>query len=109
MCVLKTEVYAARAGRLGKTVVGVVLMLGEVFLPVTDQRRRYGLCADVHESPLIELIIGKLDFSAVKGIKDILSPRYQKPYDGALLVGNSLQDDVRFCALEKNCFAACPK
>ena len=37
VCILKSEVNAARAGRLGKTVVGVVLVIREVIPLVTDK------------------------------------------------------------------------
>ena len=35
--------------------------------------------------PVLGIIIGKIDSSAVKGIEDILCPRHEKPHDRTLL------------------------
>ena len=48
MDIFKTEVDAARTGGFGKTVVGVIFVVGEVFQPMADQAGRYRLGADVH-------------------------------------------------------------
>ena len=107
MNVLYAQVYAAGTDGLGKTVVSIVLVLGEVLEPSLDKRLGNGLSTDMHKSPLIELVVGELNVSSVQCIEDILSPRYEKPYDSTVLVGYSLKDVLRLCALEKYCLGTC--
>ena len=57
MDILHTQMHTARACRLGKTIVRIILVMWEIFFPALDQRWRYRLCADMHEPPLGKLII----------------------------------------------------
>ena len=75
-------------------------------MPSLDKARRYRLCSDVHESPLGELIVGKLQFPAVQGREDILCPWNQEPDDGAFFLGYGFQDGFRGGAFQKNGLAA---
>ena len=57
MDILHTQMHTARACRLGKTIVRIVLVMWEIFFPALDQRWRYRLCTDMHKPPLRKLII----------------------------------------------------
>ena len=101
--VLNAKVYAAGADRLGKSVVGVIFVVREFFLPALDKARGNGLCTDVHQSPLIELVFVKIDLAAVDRVENILRPRNEKPNDGAMLVRCGLDDLLGGGALKKHC------
>ena len=109
MKIVQTQMHAAGAGRFRQSIVGVIKMVREIILPVADQGRWNRLCADVHQPPLIQPVIAEPDVSPVERIQDILRPRNQQPYDGALLVGDSFQDNIRLCPFQKHCSAAGPE
>ena len=81
-------------------------MVREVSQPAADQALRHRLRTDVHESPLGELIIGKLQFPAVQGREDILCPWNQEPDNGTFFFGYGFQNGFRCGAFQKNGFAA---
>ena len=71
-----------------------------------DQALGHGLRADVHKPPLGKFIVLELQFAAVQGSQDILRPRYQQPYDRALLAADRLQDRLGTCSFQDYSFAA---
>ena len=89
--VVHAEVHAAGADGFGEAVVRVVLMVGEVAEPAADEAGRHGLCAYVHETPLVEVVVGKVDAAGVHGVQQVLSPRHEEPHYGALLFGDGAQ------------------
>ena len=93
-----TQMNTSGAGRFGKTVVGVILMIREVVLPVLNQGRRHRLCTDVHKPPLIQLIILQLHIARIERIQNILSPRHKKPDNGAFFIRNSRKNRRRIRA-----------
>ena len=62
------EMYGAGADGFRKTVVGIVLMVREYGDPSTDERGRNGLSTDVHKTPLVKLVVTKLDIASVDGV-----------------------------------------
>ena len=68
---------------------------------------RNRLCAYVHQSPLIQVIIFKFNISSVKAVKYILRPRHQQPYYRAPFLGNGIQYDLRRRAFQQHSLASC--
>ena len=81
-------------------------MRGEILQPAADQTLGDGLGADMHETPLIQMIILQLQLSAVQRGQDILGPGNQEPDDGAMLLGHRLQDRFRAGPLQNDGLAA---
>ena len=100
--VLHAEVYAAGADGFGKAVVRVVLMVGEVAEPAADEAGRHGLGADVHEAPLVEIVVGKVDAACVHGVQQVLRPRHEQPHDGALFLGHGAQNPFGLHAAQEH-------
>ena len=98
--VFHPKVYRTGTDGFGKTVVGIVLLVGENFQPTADQRLRNGLCPDVHQSPAGEVILGQIDFSPLDGVENVLGPGHQKPDDGALFRVGGLKNGFRPGALQ---------
>ena len=65
--IVHSKMDAARAGGLRQTVVGVVLVVGEVLQPVLDKGGGDRLGPDVHQPPLGELEVLDFQLSPVKG------------------------------------------
>ena len=93
--VLDPEVDGTGADRFAEPVIGVVVVVREDALPAFDQARRHRLGADVHQPPLVEVIVFEFYFAAVDRVKDVLRPRYQQPYDRAALLRNGADDPLR--------------
>ena len=55
--VVDPEVNAPWTDRLTQPIIGVILMMGEIFLPAADERRRDRLGADVHQPPLVQSVV----------------------------------------------------
>ena len=104
--VFNAQMYAAGSDGLGKAVVGIILMIREVILPVFDQTLGNRLGTDVHQPPLIQLVILQLQLAVIDGQKKILCPRNQQPYDGAFLLGHGLQDEFRARSFQEDSLAA---
>ena len=104
--VLHTQMDTARADGFTQAIVGVILMVREIFLPAADEGRRNRLCADVHQSPLIQLVIFYFKIAAVERIQDILCPRHKQPDNRALFLGHSFEHILRLGALEQDCLAS---
>ena len=98
--------HRAGADGFAQTVVGVVIVFREDALPAFDQARRHGLRADVHQPPLVELVIFQLDLAAVDGVQNVLRPWDQQPDDRALFFGDRADDPFGFDALEQDRLAA---
>ena len=97
--VLDAEVDAAGADGLGQAVVRVILMVREPLHPAFDEAVRDRLRADVHEPPLVEDVVRKVDVAAIDGVEDVLRPGHQEPDDGAALGGDSAEDPLGADAL----------
>ena len=104
--VLHAEVHAARADGLGKPVVGVVGVVGEALQPAVDEARRHRLGPHVHEAPLGQFVVVRVDVPALDGLEDVLHPGHQQPHDGDLLVGDRLEDPFRLGAPQEHALAA---
>ena len=100
---------APRAGGLGQAVVGVIEVVGEVFLPPADEGGRHRLGADVHELPLVQLVIRQLHVPPVQSVQDLLGPGHQEPDQGTPFVGNGPEDDLRGGALQQHRLAPGPE
>ena len=104
--VLHAQVHAARARGLGQAVVGVVLVMREDGLPLLDEALGNRLGADVHEAPLVELVILKLDGALLDGKEDVLGPRHKQPHDGAVLRADGVEDGLGGHATQEHALAA---
>ena len=104
--VVDAQVDAAGAGGLGQAVVGVVLLAGEDLEPVPDQALGHGLGADVHEAPLGQLVVGRVDLALLDGEQDVLRPGHEQPHDGAALVRHGAQDRLGGHAAQQDRAAA---
>ena len=60
----------------------------------------------MHQSPLIEFIVGQGNGAVVDGVQDILGPRNEQPDDGAVLLGDSIQNDLRCRASQQDRFSS---
>ena len=85
--IFNAQMDTAGSEGFGQAVVCVVFVVREIFQPVLDHGGRNRLCADMHKTPLIQLVILKLDLTAVNRIQDILRPWDEEPYDCAVLPG----------------------
>ena len=56
----------------------------DVFFPVFDQAWWYRLCTDMHQSPLVQIIICNIQFLIVQCKQKILRPRNQQPYNSTV-------------------------
>ena len=63
----------------GQTVVRIVLVFWEYLFPLFDETSRNRLGTDVHEPPLVQLIIGKVHLATLYRLKNILGPRNEQP------------------------------
>ena len=90
--IFNAEMDGARADGFAEAVVRVVVVMREDCLPAFDEAGRHGLGTDVHEPPLVELVVGQFDFAAVDGIENILRPWNEQPDDRALLFGDGADD-----------------
>ena len=90
--VFNAEMDGAWADGFAEAVVCIVVMMWEDLLPTFDKTGRHRLRANVHEPPLIKLVIGKDDFAAVDGVENVLRPWDEQPDDRALLFGNGADD-----------------
>ena len=104
--VLEPQVHAARAHRLREAVVGVVVVMGEDLAPAADQALRDGLGADVHEAPLVQVVVGEPHRALLDGHEDVLRPRHEQPHDRAALVGDGLQHGLGRDAAQQHAAAA---
>ena len=100
------QVDAAGADGFAEAVIGVILVMGEIFHPPLDEHGRHRLGADVHEPPLIQLVVLQLHVPAVQSVQDVLGPGDQQPHDGALLLVHRLQDPLRADAAQEHRLAA---
>ena len=64
----------------------------ENLFPLGDQAARDGLGADVHEAPLVELVVLEPDRALLEREKDVLHPRHEQPHDRALLGADGVED-----------------
>ena len=90
MYILHTEMYTTRSDRLGKTIVGIVIVMREDFLPMLDKTLWNRLRTDVHQSPLGKFILIQIYFPGLDGFENILCPRYKKPYDRTFFFRNRI-------------------
>lgn len=74
--IVHSKMYTSRSDRLTQTIVRVVFVIWEVFFPMFDQTWRYRLCSDMHQSPLLQIIICNVQFFVVKCKQKILRPWY---------------------------------
>ena len=93
--VFNAEMDGARADGFAEAVVRVVVVMGEDLLPAFDEAGRHGLRADVHEPPLVKLVVGQFDFAAVDGVENVLRPWDEQPDNRALLFGDGADDPFR--------------
>ena len=82
-------------------------MMGKILFPALNQTRRNRLCADMHQSQLVKIIILQLNISTIKGVQNILCPRNQQPYDRAFLLRNSVHNIFRLRPFQQDCLRAC--
>ena len=104
--VLHPQMHAARADRFGEAVVGVVLMVGKALQPAVHEAGRHRLRADVHQPPLVQLVVLQLEIAPVDRVEDVLHPGDEQPHDGDLLVGDGPDDPFRFGATQEDALAA---
>ena len=95
MNVLNAKMDTARADGFAQTIIGVILMIREITLPTLDQGGGDGLSADMHQAPLIQRVVGKIDLAAFDGVQNILGPGDQQPDDGAALFADCAEDPFR--------------
>ena len=104
--VLDAEVHRARSDGFAEAVVGVVVVLREDGLPALDEAGRHGLRADVHQAPLVELVVLQLHVAAFDGVQDVLRPRHEQPHHGAVLLGDRADDPFGLDAAQEHGLAA---
>ena len=83
--------HAAGAHRLREAVVGVVVVVREDRAPALDEARGDRLRPDVHEAPLVEVVVLQPHRPLLDGHEDVLRPRHEQPHDGAPLAGRGLE------------------
>lgn len=81
--VVHAQMDAAGANGLGQAVVRVVFVVREIFEPALDKARRHGLRADVHEPPLVEQVVVKIDAAGLDRVENVLRPGHEQPDDRA--------------------------
>ena len=54
---IQSEMHTSRSNRFTQSIVCIIFMIWEIFLPVTNQTWRYRLRTDMHKSPLLQIII----------------------------------------------------
>ena len=104
--VLDSEVHGTRSDGFAEAVVGVVVVLREDGLPALDEAGRDRLRADVHQTPLVELVVLQLDVAAVDGVQDVLRPRHEQPDDRAVFLGDRADDPFGLDAAQEHGLAA---
>ena len=77
-------------------------MVREDLLPVLNKAGRYGLCPDMHQPPLIELVVGKGNISVFNGDQDILGPGYQEPDNRGFFFRDRLKNPLGFNAFQNH-------
>ena len=100
--VFHAQMDTAGADGFGKTVVGVVLVMGEDLPPPSHQAGRNGLRADVHQTPLIQIIVIQVHLAGLDGVQQILCPGHQQPDDGALFLCDRAEDPLGLHATEEH-------
>ena len=100
--VADTQVHAAGTRRLGEAVIGVVLLVGEVVQPALDQALGHRLRADVHEAPLVQVVVLEPQLAALDRRQDVLHPRHEQPDDGTALAADRLEDELRGDATQQH-------
>ena len=75
--IIHAKMYASRSDGFTQTIVCIVFMIWEVLFPVFDQTWWYRLCSNMHQSPLIQVIICNVHFFIIKRKQKILCPRHQ--------------------------------
>ena len=88
--VINAQMYASRSDGLTQAIIGIILVFREILLPSAYETLWYRLGTDVHQPPLIQLIIFQFYLSTVQCQQDILGPRNQQPHNGTFFIGNSL-------------------
>ena len=101
--IFHAEMDTAGSEGFGQAVVCVVFVVREIFQPVLDHGGRDRLCADVHQAPLVQLIVFKLHAAIVDGIQDILCPGHEKPYHRTFFTAHRPEDDIRRNAAQEHC------
>ena len=104
--VVHAQMDAARANGLGQAVVRVVFVVREIFEPALDKARRHGLRADVHEPPLVEQVVVKIDAAGLDRVENVLRPGHEQPDDRAFFLRDGPQDPFRLHAPQQNGLAA---
>ena len=77
-------------------------MRGKDLLPALDEALRNGLGADVHEAPLIEHVGRRIDLALLDGKQDVLHPGNKQPDDGAMFIGDRIEDALRRYAAQEH-------
>lgn len=73
----------------------------EIFEPALDKARRHGLRADVHEPPLVEQVVVKIDAAGLDRVENVLRPGHEQPDDRAFFLRDGPQDPFRLHARSK--------
>ena len=100
--VLDAQMDTAGPEGFRQAVIGVVLMMRENLSPLCDEALGDRLRADMHQAPLVELVILNRELALLKSKKDILRPRNKQPHDGATLVAHRFEDGFRGDAAQKH-------
>ena len=104
--ILNAKMHSSRTCRLGKAVVGIVIMMREKRLPTLDKSRRNRLSADMHKPPTRKIKLIKLHLATIYRIKKILRPRNEKPNYRTFLFAYGAQNPLGLDTLQKNGLAA---
>ena len=81
-------------------------MVREVFEPALDEAGRDRLRTDVHEPPLVEQIVLKIDAPGFDGVQNVLRPWNQQPDNGAFFLRDCPQDPFRLHAAQQHGLAS---
>ena len=100
--VVHAKMHTAGADGLAEAVVCVVFVVREVFEPALDEAGRDRLRADVHEPPLVEQIVLKIDAPGFNGVQNILRPGDQQPDDGAFFFCDCTKNPLRLYAAQQH-------
>ena len=71
-----------------------------------DEGRWNRLCTDVHEPPLVKLVILRFKLAAIELQEDVLGPWDEKPDDGSTLFAHCFECPFRGDTLQDDCLAA---
>ena len=86
MKIFHAQVDTSGSSGFAQPVVRIIVVMGKDLLPVFYQSGWNRLCTDMHQSPLVQMVLFQVDIPVFNGNQNILGPWHQQPYDGDLFL-----------------------